>query len=159
MAAPVPSPWYPSLTLHLILLPIITFFQCKRPRFLSCFSDFHSILSLSCHTALAAVPLPLDSKMPSRVSQGIHQQRVTEGGKLSKVLRSQVDRPGSCVRRVGSQCMDFPLPLPMQVDSCAGPPDSQHLGKRGKRRIYSKWTPFPLLIRLHPDLMNNPRMH
>lgn len=93
------------------------FFQCKRPRFLSCFSDFHSILSLSCHTALAAVPLPLDSKMSSRVSQGIHQQRVTEGGKLSKVLRSQVDRAGSCLHRVGSQCMDSPLPLPMQADS------------------------------------------
>ena len=42
---------------------------------------------------------------------------------------------------------------------CAGSPDSQLLRKGGRRRICSKWVPFPPLIWLHPDLMNNPRTH
>lgn len=39
---------------------------------------------------------------------------------------------------------------------CAGSQDSQLL-RKGGRRICSKWVPFPPLIWLHPDLMNNPR--
>ena len=42
---------------------------------------------------------------------------------------------------------------------CAGSPDSQLFRKGGRRRICSKWVPFPPLIWVHPDLMNNPRTH
>lgn len=42
---------------------------------------------------------------------------------------------------------------------CAGSPDSQLFRKGGRRRICSKWVPFPPLIWLHPDLTNDPRTH
>ena len=106
-----------SLTLHLILLPILTFPQCERSNFLSCFSDFHNILPSPCPAALAAALSPLNSKMPIRVSPGIDQQRLIEGGRLSEALRSWANRPGSRPHRACNQCMESCLPLPVQAES------------------------------------------
>lgn len=106
-----------SLALHLILLPILTFPQCERSNFLSCFSDFHNILPSPCPAALAAALSPLNSKMPIRVSPGIDQQRLIEGGRLSEALRSWANRPGSRPHRACNQCMESCLPLPVQAES------------------------------------------